>query len=1023
MAEMLRVLIVEDYPPDAGLAEREVRKVLPDSEFVCVETREDFLAALESFTPDLILSDYKLPHFDGLSALKLAQEHVPEVPFIIITGSLNESIAVECMKAGAWDYVIKEHVKRLGPAVLSCLEQKRLRIERKRSEEALRANEEKYRLHFENVSDVLFSYDREFRILSVSPSLEQVLGYKPEEFIGKPVPELNILSPEDIEKAFSNAMRVFGGERVRTIVYKFIARDGTRKYGEVSSTPLLCDGQVVAVFSVARDITERKLVEELLTKAKEEWERTFDAIADPLMILDARHRVLRANKAMADKLGVTTSEAQGLTCYKHVHGTTGPPEFCPHALLLSDGKSHSVEIHEERLGGYYQVSVAPLYGPDGKLYGSVHIAHDITEHLKMEESLRESEARHRTILETVQAGMVIIDLDTHTIVDINPAAAKMIGKTREQVIGLACHRHICPAEQGKCPITDLKKPMDNSERVLLKADGTSIPIIKSVTPITLGGRRCLIETFVDITERKQDEDERKRLAHKISLILDSAGEGIYGVDMVGKVTFINPAATRMLGYEVEELFGRQSHATWHHHNPDGTVLSVEQCRLANVLKEGIASANENSFFWKRDGKYFPVEYTSTPMIEADKLVGAVVVFRDMTRHMLEEQERIKLEGQLRHAQKMEAIGMLAGGIAHDFNNILNVIIGYGIMMLGRLENDPLSKEQLNEVLAAADRAATLTKRLLLFSRKQGVVMKLLNVNEIILGMEKMLCRIIREDINFTLELTSGKMMVMGDSGNIEQVLLNLVSNACQAMPQGGRLTISSGIKEVDDAFIAASGYGKAGTYALISVTDTGIGMDAETQKKIFEPFFTTKGIGEGTGLGLSIAYGIIKQHNGNINVYSEEGKGATFKILLPIIEGAATQGQAVEAVATIKGGTETILIAEDDAALRKMSRIVLESFGYSVITAEDGADAITKYQENEDKIQLVILDLIMPKINGKEAYEEIKKIRPDIKTLFASGYAMDILAKENLCDERMDFILKPLSPRDLLKKVREMLDR
>ena len=386
-------------------------------------------------------------------------------------------------------------------------------------------------------------------------------------------------------------------------------------------------------------------------------------------------------------------------------------------------------------------------------------------------------------------------------------------------------------------------------------------------------------------------------------------------------------------------------------------------------------------------------------------------------------EKAVLENQLLHAQKMEAIGTLAGGIAHDFNNILNVIIGYGTMALDRLGDDKLSKEQLNEVLAAADRAANLTKRLLIFSRKQVVEVKPVNVNELILGVEKMLSRIISEDIAFTMELASRKMIVMADAAQIEQVLMNLITNAKYAMPKGGKLTISTGIKEMDDTYIMAYGYGKAGTYALISVADTGSGMDAETQTKIFEPFFTTKGVGEGTGLGLSIVYGIIKQHNGYIKVYSEPGAGTEFKIFLPLIEAVIAKEMEVEAVAPGKGGTETILLAEDDASLRKLSRIVLESFGYTVITAEDGEDAIAKYKENRAKIQLVILDMIMPKKSGNEAYEEIKNIRPDIKALFVSGYTMDIIHQNELLDQGIDYILKPVSPRDLIKKVRETLDR
>ena len=399
-----------------------------------------------------------------------------------------------------------------------------------------------------------------------------------------------------------------------------------------------------------------------------------------------------------------------------------------------------------------------------------------------------------------------------------------------------------------------------------------------------------------------------------------------------------------------------------------------------------------------------------------KVAGVASIGTDVTEHR-------KLEAQLRHAQKMEAVGTLAGGIAHDFNNILNVIMGYGAMVMDKLEADSPSKEQMNEVLIAADRAADLTKRLLVFSRKQVVEVKPVNINELILGLQKMLVRIIRENIDFNLDLADRPLIVLADAGQIEQVLINLAANARDAMPEGGRLTIGTGLEEMDDEYVAAYGYGKPGRYALITVADTGHGMDAETQKKIFEPFFTTKGIGEGTGLGLAISYGIIKQHNGYIKVYSEPGQGTVFKIYLPLSEEAASADKKTEAAVPVKGGNETILVAEDDASLRKLTRIVLESFGYSVITAEDGEDAITKFMENRERISLVLLDMIMPKKNGKEVSEAIRKVSPRIKILFVSGYTMDIIKTKELTEAGFDFIHKPFRPKDLLIKVREVLDR
>jgi CheY-like chemotaxis protein len=289
-------------------------------------------------------------------------------------------------------------------------------------------------------------------------------------------------------------------------------------------------------------------------------------------------------------------------------------------------------------------------------------------------------------------------------------------------------------------------------------------------------------------------------------------------------------------------------------------------------------------------------------------------------------------------------------------------------------------------------------------------------------LQKMLIRIISENIEFKLDLADRSLTVLADAGQIEQVLINLAANARDAMPEGGQLTISTELADVNDAYVAAYGYGKPGRYALITVTDTGQGMDAETQKKIFEPFFTTKDIGEGTGLGLSICYGIIKQHFGYIMVYSEPALGTAFKIYLPLNEAAASVDKKTEA-AVPKGGSETILVAEDDASLRTLTKIVLESFGYSVILAVDGEDAVTTFNENKELIRLVMLDMVMPKQNGKEVAAAIRKTRPGIKILFASGYTMDIVKTEELTAAGFDFINKPFPPKDLLIKVREILDR
>ena len=399
---------------------------------------------------------------------------------------------------------------------------------------------------------------------------------------------------------------------------------------------------------------------------------------------------------------------------------------------------------------------------------------------------------------------------------------------------------------------------------------------------------------------------------------------------------------------------------------------------------------------------------------------AILGFNIFQRKLAEEEQR-KLQAQLVQSQKMEAVGHLAGGVAHDFNNILTAIIGYANILRKKVLADGQLTFFTDQILTASDRAAGLTRSLLAFSRKQVIEPKPANLNEIVQGIVKIAKRLIGEDIEFRTIPAEKAMTVMADNGQIEQVLLNLCTNARDAMPQGGTLTIETDLVEVDETSRRRNFLDHTGRYGVICVTDSGVGMDEEIRKQIFEPFFTTKEVGKGTGLGLSIVYGIVKQHNGTINVYSEPGLGTTFKIYLPIIVPAeATAVPKAQAVPV--GGRETILLAEDERDVRILITSILREAGYTVIEAVDGEDAAKKFTENENHIQLFLSDVIMPKKNGKDAYELIRAARPGIKVLFMSGYTADIIQSKGILAEGTPFLSKPISPEQVLRKVREVLD-
>ncbi|AJE02969.1 histidine kinase [Geobacter pickeringii] len=385
-----------------------------------------------------------------------------------------------------------------------------------------------------------------------------------------------------------------------------------------------------------------------------------------------------------------------------------------------------------------------------------------------------------------------------------------------------------------------------------------------------------------------------------------------------------------------------------------------------------------------------------------------------------EAEKECLAEELRHAQKMEAVGTLAGGVAHDFNNILTAIVGFGTLLQRSLKNDNPFRIYVDQILIASDRATTLVKRLLAFGRKQVINPKPANLNDIVKSIEKLLARLISEDIDFRLVLVDEPLICQVDTGQIDQILINLVTNARDAMPGGGSLTITTGSEYLDEDFFSPIEKGKPGRYGVISIADSGMGMDEQTKERIFDPFFTTKEVGKGTGLGLSMAYGIIKQHEGFVAVESFPDEGTTFRVYLPLVQTAAT-ADSPERLHVQRGNRETILVAEDDKAVRKLARHVLERSGYEVIEAVDGTEAVRRFQEYANRIDMVLLDVVMPKKNGQAAYEEMKLANPNLRALYISGYTQDIINRKGVLDEGINFIAKPVKPDELLAKVQEVL--
>ena len=528
-----------------------------------------------------------------------------------------------------------------------------------------------------------------------------------------------------------------------------------------------------------------------------------------------------------------------------------------------------------------------------------------------------------------------------------------------------------------------------------------------------------LHTTIEMALYKHKVEKRLRESEQLfSTTLKSIGDAVITTDSEGVVTFLNPVAEGLTGFKMEEVKGRAIENVFRVNTGEDLfdehlagALGEEGARLVDRLLTGPG------------GRKIPVECSSSPIIDdKGEISGLALAFRDISERVKSEATRRNLESQLLQSQKMDAIGHLAGGIAHDFNNILTAIIGYVNILQMKMDDDDPLMTYVKQVMASSERASKLTQSLLTFSRKQVVSMSPVNINRVVNGVQKLLISMVGEGVRYSSELSDNDLVVMANEGQVEQIFINLVTNARDAMPEGGTIFIGTEAVRIDEAYAEEHLMLNPGAYACIAVTDTGTGMDRKTREMIFEPFFTTKEVGKGTGLGLSIVFGIVKQYNGGINVYSEPGSGTTIKVYLPLIkEDTAEKGETSDL--SVERGDETILVAEDDASIRAMIRESLQNAGYRVVEAADGAEAVTRYHSVKEAIDMLLLDVVMPIKTGQSVYEELKEVDPDIKVLFMSGYAGDILLNKGIDEKEASFISKPFTPLSLLKKIRETLYR
>lgn len=756
-------------------------------------------------------------------------------------------------------------------------------------------------------------------------------------------------------------------------------------------------------------------LQESMTAAGEEkarYEAMIMAIGDGVSVQDREFRIIYQNRILKELVG----NREGDHCFMSYEGASRVCDGCPLDAAFADGKVHKAErrVRFDGVERQLELTASPIRDVRGEIVAGIEIVRDMTDRTNMEERLAASERKFHMLFDHAPDAIFIHSPDGR-ILEANEAAVERLGYGHARLVAMGMQELEADPnpERLKQRVNEI---LDRGalifETCCLTGSGTVIPFEVSSRRIAYEGNTAILSYCRDITERKKAEDSIRESEERWQFALEGSGAGVWDWDIVRGTVFYSERWKSMLGFGRKDFPDNEN--LWHLlvHPDDRPWVSEELKRhlrdeIPVYLTEHRLRCKDGSWKWILDrGKVMSRDTSGAPL----RMVGT---YTDIT-------DRKRLEEQLRQAQKMEAVGELAGGIAHDFNNILTAIIGRIYLLQTKLADRDELLAHADQIAYAAERAANLTQSLLAFSREQIINLQRKDLNEIVRHSGKLFSKLVREDMEISMNLATANPVVLADEVQLEQVLLNLVANARDALPKGGRIMIATDTLWFDEKYVAAHGFGRVGPYAVLTVSDTGTGMDEKTRARIFEPFFTTKEVGKGTGLGLSIVYGIVKQHNGHINVYSEPGAGTTFRIYLPAVEGVVDPGETADSDLP-PTGRGTVLVAEDEESVRTLTRTILTEFGYRVIEAENGIEAVVKFRENVDRIDAVLLDVIMPRMNGREAREEILKTRPDAKILFMSGYTGDILGQQGLIAGETGLIQKPLKPRDLLLKLGKLL--